>query len=435
MVSPLDRNVQAEKLSLPHELPHKLPEFNPSPSLWRRFAIGGVCIFLGLSATAVGFGSISYRLTHMTVKDGLVNGRTVRLQTPIDGNIQDFYASSGVPVQSGQVLVRVEPLPQDDADLVKAQQTIATYQAEMTAARQAIDVMTQQLQSLESQRQVLATASLAISAEDINRFQADLDAAIAEEQAARSDYERYQQLSEQGAVSQQQVDQLRATWKSAQAAVKAATAERDSAQATRRAVDQGAVTAIGSDNLQSQRRNLIQAIQNQVSQISTLEVKLRDEESRLSQLQDRYGDGQSMEIKAPFDGIVYGTEHDAGEQVNRPATLLSLLDCNDLWVETLVSADRANRIEPHKPVRVQLANSNDTVVGEVEVIEAMSQGKLTQARAEALYPAIPPELSGQPLARVRVRIPPTQEQSVSHQFCGVGQSAQLTFGMRWFGDR
>ena len=45
MVSPLDRNVQAEKLSLPHELPHKLPEFNPSPSLWRRFAIGG-CLYI-----------------------------------------------------------------------------------------------------------------------------------------------------------------------------------------------------------------------------------------------------------------------------------------------------------------------------------------------------------------------------------------------------
>jgi len=435
MVSPSDHHVQIEKLSLPAELPHKLPEFNPSPSLWRRLAIGGACVFLGLTATAVGFGSISYRLTHMTVKSGLVNGRTVRLQTPIDGNIEDFYASSGVPVRSGQVLVRVAPLPQDDADLVQSRQTVATYQAELTAARQGLDVMTQQLQNLESQRQVLATASMAITAEDINRYQADLDAAIAEERAARSDYERYQQLLEQGAVSQQQVEQLRATWKSAQAAVKAATAERDSAQATRQAVDQGAVTSIGSDNLQSQRRNLVQSIQDQVSLISTLEVKLRDEESRLTKLEDRYGDDQSLEITAPFDGIVYGTEHDAGEQVNRPATLLSLLDCNDLWVETLVSADRANRIETNKPVRVQLANSKDTVVGEVEVIEAMSQGKLTQARAEALYPAIPSELAGQPLARVRVRIPPTPEQSVSHQFCGVGQSAQLTFGMRWFGDR
>lgn len=435
MVKSLDRNLQTKPLSPPGELQYKLPEFQPGPSLWRRLAVGGVCVLLGLSATAVGLGSISYRLTHMTVKSGLVNGRTVRLQAPIDGNIQDFYASSGVVVQSDQVLVRIEPLPQDDSDLVQSQQSVTTYQAELTAARQTLDLMTEQLQGLEGQSQVLETASLAIASEDINRYQADLDAAIAQERAAYSDYERYRQLLAQGAVSQQQVEQLEATWKSAQAAVKAATAERDSAQATRSAVNQGAATSIGSDNLQSQRRNLIQSIQDQVSLISTLEVKLQDEENRLNQLQDRYGEDQILEVTAPFDGIVYGTEHDAGEQVNRPATLLSLLDCNDLWVETLVGADRANRIDTAKPVRVKLANSNDTVVGEVEVIEAMTQGKLTQARAEALYPAVPPELSGQPLARVRVQIPPTPEQSASHQFCGVGQSAELTFGMRWLGDR
>jgi multidrug resistance efflux pump len=326
-------------------------------------------------------------------------------------------------------------LPEDETDLIQSRQTVATYQAELTAARQALNLKTQQLESLETQSQVLEAASLALTTEDINRYQANLEAAIAAEQAAHSTYQRYQQLLEQGAVSQQQAEQQEATWKSAQAAVKAATAERDSAQVTYSAVDQGAVTSIGSDNLPSQRLNLIQAIQDQVNRISTLEVKLREEESQLSRLEARYGDNRSLEIKAPFDGIVYDTEHDAGEQVNRPATLLSLLDCNDLWVETLVSAERANRIDTAKPVRVQLANSDDTMVGEVEVIEAMSQGKLTQERAEALYPAVPPELAGQPLARVRVRIPPTQEQAMSHQLCGVGQTAQLTFGMHWFGDR
>lgn len=435
MVRSLDRAPQTEKLSLPDEAQHQLPEFDPRPNLGRRLAIGGVCITLGLAAIAVGLGSISYRLSHMTVKSGLVNGRTVRLQAPVDGNIQDFYASSGVPVQAGQVLVRIEPLPQDETDLMQSQQAVATYQAELTAARQTLDVMTQQLASLENQSQVLETASLAIASQDINRHQADLDAAIAQESAAQSDYQRYQQLLEKGAVAEQQVDQLRADWQSAQAAVRAATAARNSAQATRSAVDQRAVTAIGSDNLQSQRRNLIQSIQDEVSLISTLEVQLRDEERRLDELQDRYGDDQSLAVTAPFSGIVYGTEYDAGEQVNRPAILLSLLDCNDLWVETLVSAEQANRINTTQPVRVKLANSKATVVGDVEVVEAMSQGKLTQARAEALYPTVPPELAGQPLARVRVSIPPTPEQAMAHQFCGVGQTAQLTFGMRWFGDR
>ncbi|MGD1862318.1 MAG: HlyD family secretion protein [Leptolyngbyaceae cyanobacterium] len=435
MIRPIERDLRTKPLSLPDDLPQTLPQPYPKPRHWRRLAIAGACIFLGLSATAVGLGSIAYRLSHMTVESGLVNGRTVRLQAPVDGTIQDFYAISGAPVQLGQVLVRLEPLPQDDTDLVQSQRTVATYQGELNTALQTLEFTTQQLENLTTQSQILETTSSAIAAEDINRYQAELDAAIAAEKAARSDHQRFQQLLAQGAVSQQQVEQLKADWESAQAAVRAATAERESAMATRNAVDQKAMTSVGPDNLPSQQRRLRQTIQEQVSLISNLEMKLRDEEGRLDQFQDRYGEDRALEVKAPFDGVIYSTAHDAGEQVNRPATLVSLLDCNDLWVEALVDAERANRIQADQPVRVKLANSSDTAVGEVEVIEAISQGKLTQARTEALLPAVPPELAGQPLARVRVRIPPTPEQSVSYQFCGVGQSAQLTFGMRWFGNR
>lgn len=425
------KNFNAPLTEVNDELPALIPEANPL----KRLVVGGLCITLGLAAAAVGFGSISYRLTHMTVDTGLVNGRTVRLQTPADGTIQDFYARSGVAVQAGQVLARIEPLPENDNNLMQLQQAVAGYETELDAARQSLELLQQQLRNLEQQDQVLKTANLTIATEDINRYQADLEAAIAAERAARSDYERHQQLLSQGAVSQQQVAQLRATWESAQSAVDAAESERNSAQVSQQALTQGVIVQTGTKDLQSQRQTITQAIQEQTVRVDTLEVQLQGKQTQLKELQDRYGDDPSLEIKAPFAGIVHRTERDAGEQVNRPATLLSLLDCNDLWVETLVGLDQANRILTDKPARIQLTGTDETLIGQVELVEAISQGELTKARAEALYPAVPPQLLGQPLARVRVRMPPTKDQSLSYRLCGVGQSAQLTFGMRLFTNR
>lgn len=60
------------------------------PPFWRRLLIGLAFLTLGVSAVSVGATSIFYQLTHMNVRGGLVNGRTVRIQAPVDGTIQDF---------------------------------------------------------------------------------------------------------------------------------------------------------------------------------------------------------------------------------------------------------------------------------------------------------------------------------------------------------
>ncbi len=434
----------------PQLLKSKAPASNPRADLekliahnrqpfWQRFLIGSAFLALGLSAVSIGASSIFYQLTHMSVRGGLVNGRTVRIQAPIDGTIQDFYARPGANVRSGQVLALMQPLTLMENDVVPTSVSLPTPSVDQTlpiqlaVAQQRLSMLRQQAKELEQRYQSVQTTTSTIAREDLNSATAAVDAAIAQEATAQTEYERFRMLLEDGAVSQQKVDELESVWKTAQSEVEQARSEKNIAQVRLDALRSQAPIQSSTEDLQNQKRRLLQDIQAEVARIQILESELQ---SQQIQTQTSLTAGSveasptvsTVPITAPFDGVVYNTRRDVGEQVDRPNVLLSVLDCQDLWVEALVSVDQARRIDADKPVRVQLPSNDETMVGEIEFVNAVSNGTLRESRAEALLPAVPASLVGQPIARVRVSIPPTSMQEQTHQFCGVGQAVTLTFG-------
>lgn len=429
MVETPTRPPALPSIATSHSIAYPFPEEERSPSLWQRVAIATACLGLGFAAITAGSASILYRLTHTTVGDGLVTGRLVRLQAPMDGEIKDFFAASGVDVQSGQVLVRVAPGQQQQQTLLQLQGDVSETTTQLAAARQLLDLLSGQLKSLDQQDKALQRVNTAIASDDVTEHQARVSAAMARATAAQADYRRYQQLLEAGVVSQQQVDQFRAEWQAAQAAVEQTQAGVDSAETKLGATQQGLVMETG-ESLHEQRMALVQTMQTQTALVQTLSAQLATRQQQLKQAQSLYSSRKALEVTAPFSGVIYSTERESGEQVSRPDVLLTLLDCNTLWVEVLVSAQQARQIDPQKPVRVRLANATDTVVGEVELMEAISRADLVKDQTQALTPAVPEHLVGQPLTRIQVALPPSAEQSESQQLCGVGQAAQLTFGLK-----
>lgn len=404
---------------------------------WQRLLIGSAFLALGISAVSIGASSILYHLTHMSVRGGLVNGRTVRIQAPVDGTIQDFYASPGANVRSGQVLALVEPLSLIDNDVVPTSVSLPSSSVDqslpiqLATAQQRLSILRQQSLDLEQRYQALQATTKTIAQENLNSATAAVGAAIAQEMTARTEYERFRTLLEDGAVSQQKVDGLKSVWRTAQSDVTQAQSEKNIAQARFDALESQTPLQSSTEDLQAHRRRLLQDIQAEVARIQVLESKLQVQQIQSSStpaMVETQSVAATVPIAAPFDGVVYNTRRDTGEQVNRPNVLLSLLDCKNLWVEALVSVEQAKRIDVDQPVRLQLASSDETVVGEIEFVNAISNGTLTESRAEALLPAVPASLVGQPIARVRVSMPPTLMQEQSYQFCGVGQSVTLTFG-------
>jgi membrane fusion protein, multidrug efflux system len=237
----------------------------------------------------------------------------------------------------------------------------------------------------------------------------------------------------EGAVSQQKVDQTKAAWIAAKAEAKQAKAILDSARASHTVLEEGTPLK-AQDSLLNQRVSLTQAIQVQAALIKTLEVQLASRKQFLAQTQAVYTSRKDIAVRAPFTGVIHRTEREQGEQVNRPSNLLTMLDCNDLWVETLVSVDQANRIDRQQSVRVQLAGDPTTLIGDVDLVESVSNIETIRQQLQAITPTPPSNLVGQPLVRVTVKIPPSQ-QPQANQFCGAGKSATLTFGTRMFGSR
>jgi EAL domain-containing protein (putative c-di-GMP-specific phosphodiesterase class I)/multidrug resistance efflux pump len=436
-----------------------------SPALPWRLMKGAGFVLLGLAAVAAGIASISYRLNHINVDNGMLNGRTVRVQAPTEGKLEAFYARPGVKVNAGQVLARIgiePPPPESDLGLLRLEQSqtkeqarnqldnlelegeIQTKSVQLEAAKQSLAALNDQLQNLERQNQTVQRFNVQLASETVNQQRAAVEAAAAEASAARSEYERYRQLVAEGAVSRQQTDEARSAWQSAEAEVKQAKAALRSTLTELNASKNG-IPIDGQNDLPRERARLLQTIQEQEELVRTLEAQVASGKRQLQQAKALSGDrtlpvdateepeGELVrEVSAPFTGVIYRTEREQGERVSESEPIVTLLDCNDVWVETVVSAEVANRIDPEKPVNVTIAGSSETLTGEIELIQPLNreegitnQNQLRQS--QALTPVIPPKWQGQLLSLISVKIPPPPQYTQSQQFCGLGQSTELTF--------
>ncbi len=455
----------------PTQVVAKATENEQKRGSWQRLALATVFVSLGVVAAAIGSTSIGYRFTHIVVDNGLINSRIVRLQAPVSGNVKALYARPGMLVRTGQVLARIgiERTPAEEQlnlqlerfqdDQIRSQMERAQLAgelqantAQLTTAKQSLVFLRQQLQLLENQYSAVQGVDVSLAVETVSQQKAALDAAVAKAEEARSNYDRYNQLQQQGAISALATEQFRFAWQSAKAEVVQAKARVRSAEASLNAAKDGVALSnqntIGG-NLSNQRAQLKQQIQAQMVLISTLQTQVLTTQNRINQAQSLYKnrpslvsnssslkrDRQMQVMSAPFSGVVYNTEREQGEQVNQLEPVLTLLDCNDLWIETVVRADQVSQIDTQKPVRVRLNDNGQTVVGEIDLIQPISAIQAIEERSklmqvQALLPAIPPTLVGQPLVRITVRIPPPPEHSQSQRFCGIGQSSSLTFSKK-----
>ena len=455
-----------EKIDAKRSVAASVEEKKPIP--WQRLGVGAMFVLLGLGAVGIGLNLISYRLTHYTVESGLINGRTTQLRSPIDGNVKAFYARPGVSVRSGQVLARigVDPSPQQEQIRLQIERTqedqkqqqnqfqqqrlqiegeIQTHFSQLNSAQQTLEILKSQLIDIDRQYNSVGQVNLQLANKEVAQAKAALDAALAKTTAARLDYERYVKLAKDGIVPQQKLDQLRYAWQSASAQVQEYQANLAAAQESLRAFQTGVTMNNNTTSILEQRTNLMRLIQTQTVLVNTLQTQLDSARERLKQTQafkpnsilqpvstaKRYLARQDHEVAAPFAGIVYKTDREPGEQINRTEAILTMLDCNELWVEAVIPASDVNNLQMQKPVSVQIAGYPETIAGEIDLIQPVSsQGsdrQLPSIQSQALSPSIPPNLAGQPLARVTVRIPPPPQYTQSNQFCGVGQLTKLTF--------
>lgn len=412
-------------------------EVAPKSSIWQRLLLGTTFVGLGIAGVALGSIALNYRLSNLVLENGTINGRVLRLRSPIDGKLEDFYPRPGVFVEPNQTLATIKSTAEPNDSIPALQAEIQSKSDRLLSAKQLLGFLESNLQQQTSQSDRVWQVEAKIDNGAVKQQQAAVEKAIAQANLARLDFERFNKLYQNGAIAKQKVDQARANWEVAQAEVKAAKEQLSSAQIALNASRQQIAAehyANWNSNLTKETAQLKQQIVNQSLLINNLETELALAQQQLAQIQLRDRNSQQVAIKSPLAAVVYRTEREQGELIQQSEALLTLLDCNDIWVETVVKAQDATKIDFEQPVLVELAGEAEPIRGQVALIQAVSsqgeQERSQRLQSQALVPTISPNLVGKNLSRITVNIPPPSNHSQLNKFCGLGQPSRMTFATR-----
>lgn len=410
----------------------------------KRFLVGFGFFCLGAAAIGAGGLSIWSRLNQFTIDNGIINARITRVRAPIPGQFSAVYANPGVQVKAGQVLARIKPTAQQEQVLLLLQGERQTNLTQLLAAEQSLSQTRQQLAELDRAGSAVVAADSSLAESAIQARQSEVDQVRSRVEEAQTAYERYRQLALEGAIAQSLVDERKANLDAQEAALKGAQAALEESQKTLTATKSGAKNSPSGLTVSDQRARLVETIKTQSSLAATLKAQLESVNQRLKQTQSQFSDKQDLVVTAPSSGVVYSIASERSEQVNQLEPVLTLLDCQNVWVEGIVSSQQASQIDTRQPVRVNLAGETRPLQGEVELMQAVGNAPVPSANAQgvehinvtqlqALTPPVKADLAGQPLMRVIIRIQPSPKLTQPQQFCGVGQIAQVTFSKKSLG--
>lgn len=281
--------------------------------------------------------------------------RGVVITPEIDGRITQILVQEGDKVQQGQVLVRL------DSDDTEAQQMQAKANLDRAQARLAeleagsrTEEIAQAKARVDQAEARLANAKTGASPEEIAQAQAQVETAIAEADLAKSRVNRYRQLREKGAISQDQLDGYIKEERSATAQLQEAQRRLEGLRKGRSSdIDQ--LTAAVEQEQQSfeqlkngPRKEEIAQARSQVSeaaaQVSAAQVKV-----------------QNTKMVAPFAGIVGNIPAKVGDFVSKGDTLTTLTQNQTLEVNLSIPLERGPELRIGQ--RVEGTDNQGNVLG------------------------------------------------------------------------
>jgi len=255
------------------------------------------------------------------VLTGIVTTDDVRVSAMAQGRVLDLMVGPGDAVKKGEILARIE---QQDA-----QADVEYYQHSEHASAAAVDESAAELELLEMQtREQIrqADATLAVSRAQAAQGDANLE-------QARLEFERQRGLRERQLNSQQALDQARTAFEAATAASQSGHKQIEATEAALALAKANAEQiAVRRAALETSRRQLAAA----GAQTQRAKVRLG-----------------YTEVTAPIDGIVDVRAALAGEVVNPGATIVTLIDPDDLWVRADVEETYIEKIKLGDQVQVR----------------------------------------------------------------------------------
>src|SRR5271166_53706 len=177
-----------------------------APHSAKRIFITFITALVFAFAVILGLVYLVNSAAYQSTDDAFIDGHIVPVSAQVAGRVQSVYVDDNQSVNKTDLVVELDPRDFDAATRQKAA-ALASSQAQAAAAQAALQV---------------AIAHVKTEEATVESDQATAAADSAQNDKAQSDFKRYEELFKTKVVSPQDVDQYRATAKSAQATLIAA---------------------------------------------------------------------------------------------------------------------------------------------------------------------------------------------------------------------
>ena len=294
---------------------------------------------------------------YQSTDDAFIDGHIVPVSAQVPGRVQSVYVDDNQSVNKGDSTVELDPRDFDAAARQKAA-ALASSEAQATAAQAAVQE---------------AVAHVKTEQAMVESDQATAAADAAQNDRSQSDLKRNEELFQRKVVSPQDVDQFRATAKSAQATLNAAEKK-----------------VLSDEALVSEARAQVDSF---AGLLETVNSQIRESEANLAsaELNQSY-----TRLLAPESGWVTQKSVEPGAYVQAGQNLFALVP-QKVWVTANFKEDQIRQMRPGQPVEVEVdALQGQKFLGHVDSIQAGSGTR---------FSLLPPEDATGNYVKVVQRVP------------------------------
>ncbi|MEH2421331.1 MAG: efflux RND transporter periplasmic adaptor subunit [Nostoc sp.] len=287
---------------------------------------------------------------------------SVPIKPQIGGRISQIFIKEGNRVQQGQVIISLEI---DDAQALLRQKQAALQQAQANLAELKAGTRTEvvlqakaQLDQAQAKYQDAVSGSLP---QQIQQAEAQVNSVKSDLVLAQARAKRYEQLTKQGATSQDTLDEYVKNKDSTEAALVAAQKNLEQLRKNRTANIQQLGAA-----LEQQRQNYRQQVNgNRPEDIAQgrSQVSQAAAEVQSAQVQVQY-----TKVLAPFTGIVGNIPVKLGQYVGQGDQLTTLTKNDSLDLNISIPLNQAKKLRLGLPVQMLDVQGQPTATGKISFI-------------------------------------------------------------------
>jgi RND family efflux transporter MFP subunit len=303
--------------------------------------------------------------------------RSLILKSEVEGRVSQILVQEGARVKAGQAIFRLESNDLQ-AELFQAKAKLENAKArlaQLETGNRPEDIAEARAKLNQVQAR-LSNAKSGARPEEIAQAQAQVDSAQAEVDLAQERVKRYRNLQEEGAVSQDQFDELLKKERSTKSAL--TEAERRLAQLRKgRESDLDGLAA----EVEQARQNL-KRLENgaRIEEIAQAKADVAQAVAAVKMIEVNI---KKTQVVAPFAGIIGDIPLKLGDYVSSGDELTTVTENNVLEVNLSIPLEKSSELRLGLPVEILDAQGQTETTGEISFIspDVTANSQLVLAKA------------------------------------------------------